>query len=653
MRQRAERAEPASNQPSSAPEISWVPANEGNAGITGKRRTTRTSAPHVLRILQEVTEGALLHLDLQNLLHEMLGRIRAAMRVDNATILLTSDDGQRLVVYAARGPDEDVTGHEQVQVGHGITDTIAASRDAVIVDDLGEVEVEQPLLRATARSLVGAPLIAGDRMLGVVQVDSARRRHFTEDDRQLLERIASPLALAIGHAQFYDAEREARKRAEDANQTLQTLQAVSDVALLYARLDDLLHALLARIQRMMEVDNVAILLPTSDGMGLTLYSVQGAEEAVIGMVHVPFGEGVAGTIAATREPLIIDSLAAVPVANPFLREHFHSLLGVPVLADDKLVGVIHVDTVQQRHFTDHERLLLEALADRIAMAIAHAQGYEGVQRGREEAEQEVAAMQEVTERMDRFLSIAGHELRTPLTSLSTNIQMLSTLVIDEHDRRSEESEADYAARVAGTVRLLIQHSGRSTRRLERLIGEILDVSRIISARIELDLRPVDLVKIVRDVVDEQRQMHPERALVLDVNSHEPLFIHGDPDRIGQVVINYLSNALKYSATHLPVTIGIEATKSRASVSVRDQGVGIPQTELAHLWERFYRVADNRPQVGSQIGLGLGLYISRDIVERHGGQVGVQSIPDNGTTFWLTLPLAPPGLEQAADGADAE
>src|SRR5207302_7272815 len=135
---------------------------------------------------------------------------------------------------------------------------------------------------------------------------------------------------------------------------------------------------LERVQHLLEVDNVAILLPEPDFKELTLYSVHGAEEAVLGQVHVPFGEGIAGTIAATRKPLIVENLAAVAVANPFLQEHFRSLLGVPLLAGDRLIGVLHVASVQQRIFTDTERQLLQVVADRIAIAIDRAHEYERI-----------------------------------------------------------------------------------------------------------------------------------------------------------------------------------------------------------------------------------------------------------------------------------
>lgn len=607
-----------------------------------------------LRILQYVTEGAIAHLDLEGLLRELLGRINSAMLADNAVILLLSADGTQLTVYAARGPEEVVTGKARVPIGHTVAGTIAAHRTPLVIDDLSQAAVENPLLRASApllagvRSLVGVPLVVGDRVFGVLHVDSARRRRFTAEDSLLLQLIADHVVLAIEHAQLYTAERAARRQAESMTHQLLALQAVSDVALEQARLQDLLSALLERIQHLLAVDNVAILLPEQDGKELTLYSVQGAEAAVLGKVHVPFGEGVAGTVAATRKPLIVENLAAVPVSNPFLREHFRSLLGVPLLAGDRLVGVIHVDSVQQRVFTDAECQLLQIIADRIAVAIDRAYEYERIQHDRAEAERRAAVLQEATERMDEFLGIASHELRTPLTTLTMYLQMLDFWLNDERGRRPDELETEYRARTLTNARSLVTRSNQSIKRLDRLVGDLLDVSRIRDNRLDLKLERTDLVAILREAVEEQRDAYPGRTVRLDIQAQEPVLGDMDGDRIRQVVSNFLSNALKFSPPDDPVTVTLRVESNQhdkhnlqAHVSVRDTGIGIPHEESERIWERLYRVAGVRHQSGSQVGLGLGLYISRDIVERHAGQVGVESQLGEGSTFWFTIPLDRP------------
>ncbi len=623
-------------------------AEDGNQPVVAPPAHAPSTTTRWLGILQAVTEGAIAHLDLQQLLREVLARIREATGVDNAAILLVSEDGTYLNVYAAHGPEEVVTGKVHVSMGRGVAGSIAASGKPRIIDDLSKVEVENPLLRATVHSLVGVPLFVGSRVIGVIHIDSATPRHFTEEDAQLLQVIASRVALAIEHSRLYESERAARREAEAISRQLRALQSVSDVAMEHARLDDLLRALLTHIQGLMQVDNVAILLPTPEGQELTLYSVSGPEEAVMGKVHVPMGQGVAGTIAATRVPLVVDNLAAVPVANPFLREHFHSLLGVPLVSGGRLIGVIHVDSVAHREFTEEESRLLQLFADRIAIAIARAQHYESIQQSRTAAERQVSHLQETTERMDEFLTIASHELRTPLTSLAMNVQMLDYWLKAHQGEREGESEAEYALRAVAMVLPLIERSKQSIKRLDRLVGDLLDASRIRENRIELKRTRTDLAGIVREVIEEYQQAHPKREICLEVDSARPAIVEVDPDRIAQVVSNYLSNALKYSLPARPVTVMLQVDGDHARVSVRDEGIGIAAAEQEHIWERFYRVPGAGHQSGSQVGLGLGLYISYDIIRRHGGQVGVESRPGEGSAFWFALPLAGTSPSAMAD-----
>lgn len=634
--------ETATEQIADANEIEGsAPQHESSAsgGQANAVRSSLRTPTRWLRILQEVTEGAISHLDLQELLRDLLGRIREAMGADNTAILLVNEAGTYLDLYAARGPEEAVTDVAKVPMGRGIAGTIAATATPRIIDDLSKVEVENPLLRVTAHSLVGAPLMLGDRVIGVIHVDSARPRHFTEEDSQLLQVIASRVALAVEHAQLFEAERVARERAELLAKQMQTLQAISDVALEYAQLDDLLQALLPRIQAILGVDNVAILLPTSDHSELMLYSVRGPEEAVMGEVHVPMGQGVAGTIAATRKPLIIENLKTVPVANPFLREHFRSLLGVPLLDGEQLVGVIHVDSIKSRRFTQEELQMLQTLSDRIGPAIARSQQLERAQHKRAQAEERAAMLQEMMERMDEFLSLASHELRTPLTSLAMNVQLMDYWLNSERPRRMGEAEGDYLKRAIATIRPFVQRSGYSIQRLNRLIGDLLDATYIREQRLALRPQRVDLVTVVREAVDDQRRTYAPRKLSLDVPATEPVYVDVDADRIGQALNNYISNAFKYSGSSQPIRVHVTVSEDQARVEVSDKGVGIPAVELEHIWERLYRVGGIEHQSGSRVGLGLGLYISRDIIERHGGEVGVDSALGQGSTFWFTLPLA--------------
>lgn len=242
---------------------------------------------------------------------------------------------------------------------------------------------------------------------------------------------------------------------------------------------------------------------------------------------------------------------------------------------------------------------------------------------------------------DEFLSIASHELRTPLTAMKAYIQVVR--------RQLEEGRPP-------TLHALLRVE-RSILRMEQLINDLLDVSRISAGKLLMHREFCDLTELCRQIVEEQSTV-ANRTIEATLPS-ERVEVEIDAERIGQVITNLLSNALKYSPATSPVSLTLQHAEERILFSVRDAGPGIPAEALPHLFERFYRVPGIEIQSGSGVGLGLGLYLCREIVERHGGQIWAESTPGRGSTFYVALPLvAPLGLvrvrgsdERAAESPD--
>ncbi len=253
------------------------------------------------------------------------------------------------------------------------------------------------------------------------------------------------------------------------------------------------------------------------------------------------------------------------------------------------------------------------------------------------------ALREANQQMSDFLSLASHELRTPLTGVIGHLQLAQRRLnrLASSDRRwgtaYAEVETGWLAPVVETLRRAEQQA----RLMNRLVGDLLDASRIQADRLALRPDMCNLATIVEEAVEEQRHAWPNRTIVLSLPEAPRVPLLADADRIGQVVTNYLTNALKYSSKDQPVEVSVRMEGFQARVLVRDHGPGLPAAEQERVWERFHRAPGIEVQDGSGVGLGLGLHISRTLIERHHGQVGVESLPGQGSTFWFTLPLTRP------------
>jgi PAS domain S-box-containing protein len=234
--------------------------------------------------------------------------------------------------------------------------------------------------------------------------------------------------------------------------------------------------------------------------------------------------------------------------------------------------------------------------------------------------EDISARKELERQKNEFLGVVSHELKTPLTTL----KMLAQLTRRRMERMGV-LDVNLGARME-----------RAVERMERLVNDLLDVSRIESGRLALDMERCDLVEVCRTAVAEQMDVTEREIILLLPEDH--VQVNADADRIGQVLANLLSNALKYSAHDRPVTLSLRRERREVVVSVHDEGAGIPEDLLPHLFERFYRVPGVQVQSGSGVGLGLGLYISKEIVEQHGGRIWAKGSIGAGSTFSFSLPL---------------
>jgi signal transduction histidine kinase len=381
----------------------------------------------------------------------------------------------------------------------------------------------------------------------------------------------------------------------------QILLVDDDVALLQA----LPKALLLR------TDDVQI--DTCDSALEALEQIQEHDyDAIVSDIKMPGMDGLAlleqiQELRPETPTLLITGHGEHDLAIQALRGGAYDFIQKPI-DRDYVVAALHraIQTHQlRRQVIEHQRALE-----------LHAQSLERVVQNRtQELIQANAAK-------DKFLGMVSHELRTPLTSLKMRTQHLR--------RQRERTGSD------DVVSLGLEDMERSISRLEVLINDLLDASLIETNMFVLHRKRCDLVELCRHLIEEYTAGKVP-SLRFEAPG-KPIEAEVDPDRISQVILNLLTNAHKHSPKGYPITVTLQQAGFEAIILVRDMGAGISADALPHIFEQYYQAPDVEEQTGSPTGLGLGLYISRKLVERHAGRIDVQSVPGEGSVFSVILPL---------------
>jgi PAS domain S-box-containing protein len=326
---------------------------------------------------------------------------------------------------------------------------------------------------------------------------------------------------------------------------------------------------------------------------------------------------------AVREeaPLIIRTRAErdqrYQALAPFnISEGQGALVALPLLAGGRALGGLGMAFSEERDLSPADLAFLLALAQQCAQALERAQLYEAERRAREQAE---AALR----MRDVFFSVAAHELKNPLTSLLGQAQLLERRML---------GEGQLSERNRHSMDVIV----RQATRLNTMIGTLLDTARIERGQLTLERTLLDVGALVRRVGEDIQPTLQQHQVIWDI-PERPLLVHGDPLRLEQVLQNLLSNAVKYSPAGGVIELRLGAAGGTASISVSDQGLGIPPAALPHLFKRFYRASNVDPRQIS--GMGIGLYVVKEIVELHGGSVSVESREGQGSTFTVMLPQA--------------
>jgi len=448
--------------------------------------------------------------------------------------------------------------------------------------------------------------------------------------RAMLARQEAQAALQLATDNLADIVDERTRELQEANENLQVQYlrqaAMADIELSINQAQEL-EAILERI-----VQVTTELLPASGGASIILWdsaeqrfqlstSTVPEQPPHITASRLRVEGGASRWVIDNRKPIVVPDVRDDPFgANPFLNEYeLQAYLGVPLLAGEEVLGLMYALDMHTRAYQTEDIEFMQAMAHRVATVIVKVRLFEELQLAKVEAEAASSAKSD-------FLSRISHELRTPMNSILGFAQLLAMSRKDP---------------ITPTQRVRIDNILKSGKHLLDLINEVLEISRIEAGRVDLSPEPVDLSHLIEQVVALTDPLAGERGIHLhwEKEAGEPVYLLADIQRLKQVLINLVSNAIKYSHTGGDVWLHWTSRPDGYwRIRVRDAGIGIPAELQDRLFQPFERLGIDKSGVE---GTGLGLALSKRLVELMDGQIGFESSPGVGSTFWVDMPSAAP------------
>ncbi len=594
------------------------------AAILDKARLYREmeNRARQLAVLNEVGSVITSTLDLQAVLNLIMEKAVELLDVEAGSLVMVDETTGELVFEVTAGPGSaDLVG-VRLPLGTGIVGTVIEKGKPMLIKDAPNDDRWYQDLDADfiTRSIIAAPMISRGRVIGVIELlNRSDMVPFDENDERLLMAFAADAAISIENARLFTQTDQALATRVEELSTMQLIDRELNASLDYRRVMDITLDWAVRVSGA-DLGLVAAVVELEDGTrGLRFLANRGYPEDTVDAYEEepwPLEQGVIGRVVRTGEPELIvdvesdpDYVAVVP--------GMVVQLTVPIRLEDRIIGVVALECSRSDSIEEAVEFVAR-LADHAAIAMENARLFERVRRA--------------NDAKTEFVSFVSHELKQPMTSMKGYTDILMKGMAGELNE---------------TQHGLLETIRSNVDRMNSLVSELLDISRIESGRIRLELGDVSIQKMIEDVLRTIRGQieGKQQTLEVEIASDLPL-VRGDRSRLMQVLTNLVSNAHKYTPEGGDITVSARMWSDGQSgkgedgfvlCSVADTGIGMSAEDQERLFKTKYFRADN-PAVRSVPGTGLGLVITKSLVELHGGEIWVESELGKGSTFSFTIPV---------------
>ncbi len=580
--------------------------------------------------LNEIVKAATSSLDLETAAETILQVTSVVTGAEFGMIMLESSPGkEEYIQIAAVGQGPEIKNVVDPQIGRAfVTDVMWARDDSIILDLTRETsimprEVAEVMRESGFAEVLLIPLRSGEKIMGFIGLGASKPGVFKPQDRRFYDAAGAEIGVAVENALIY---RELAAEHERLSLLYRSAQGISGEL----ELEALLNRTAAEAARAVGAEYALIALAGPDSENFNWSAAYGIELNLLDGASLSLNSGIGGYIMRSKRALIVPGEDEITPEQLSLlqQDPVASVLGVlhgavvPLVAGDRVLGglILQMDR-ERRGFSSEDVLLLEAIGRQAGVAIQNSRLFEETRlhlEALEKAHQELMALDRMK---SDFVSTVSHELRSPLAV----IEGFAKTMVEHFDQIDRETERE-------SLEIILKKSIA----LEGLIENILDMSRIEEGRLEVARDRFELVGLCEHVRTDQETVDESHEVQLEAEG-KPIMVVADREKTEMALGNLIRNAVKFSPDGGTVLIRASHGGNMAEVRVEDDGIGIPPEELERIFDRFYQVDSGERR--SFPGSGLGLYITKELVQAMGGTIAVTSEPGRGSAFTFTLPLA--------------